>query len=153
MEPNALVWTQSPPWEPLENSPMLRPSGVQLFSPKTPRGTGPGTQEVTSECLFKLMVAKLRSFQLGFFFFLLKVIFSYCIHRHKEECLGNCYKTFSLITVYISQRDTILECRRSESLKQNRIKYGTVLPPSLVFRRAKQNHSSSVSAKGFQCDL
>lgn len=35
-------------------SPMLRPSGVQLFSPKTPRGTGPGTQEVTSECLLNV---------------------------------------------------------------------------------------------------
>ena len=74
-------------------------------------------------------------------------------------CFGVCgfffffFKTFSLITVYISQRDTILECRKSESLKQNRIKYGTVLPPSLVFRRAKQNHSISVAAKGFQCDL
>ena len=33
---------------------MLRPSGVQLFSPKTPRGTGPGTQEVTSECLLNV---------------------------------------------------------------------------------------------------
>ena len=32
---------------------------------------------------------------------------------------------FSLITVFTSQRDTVWECRRTESLKQNKLKYGT----------------------------
>ena len=32
---------------------------------------------------------------------------------------------FSLITVSTSQRDTVWECRRTESLKQNKLKYGT----------------------------
>lgn len=50
MEPNALVWTQSPLYEPL-GSPMPRRCDVHLFSPKTSCGTGPGTQEVPHECL------------------------------------------------------------------------------------------------------
>jgi len=45
---NALLWTQSPPCEPL-GSPMPRHYGVQMFCPKTSCGTGPGTQEVPSE--------------------------------------------------------------------------------------------------------
>lgn len=59
---------------------------------------------------------------------------------------------FSVITVYTSQRDTILECRRS-SLKQNKLKYGACFFSPLAFRRGKLNHSNSIAARGFQCDL
>lgn len=38
------------------------------------------------------------------------------------------------------------------SLKQNKLKYGAFFF-SLSFRRAKLNHSNSIAAKGFQCDL
>ena len=63
---------------------------------------------------------------------------------------------FSLITVSTSQRDTVWECRRTESLKQNKLKYGTFFFfffLFLAFRKEKPNHSSSVAAKRFQCDL